>query len=182
MSMRPPVDRVRIGEFLSRLGSTNLPGRLYLAGGSALVYQGVRGGTLDIDIALESDDEVRLLEVIRRLKDELQVNVELSSPADFVPLPAGWHDRAQFLRRFGALDVFVFDWYSIALSKLARGSERDLSDTERLVRDGLITLDELMRVVAEVLPQLGAGRYFNIEPSVVQENLAEVRQRLQEKG
>lgn len=182
MSMRPPVDRARIAAFLSRLGSTNLSGRLFLAGGSALVYQGVRGGTLDIDIALESDNEAQLLETIRRLKDELQVNVELSSPGDFVPLPAGWHDRAQFIGRFGGLDVFSFDWYSIALSKLARGSERDLNDVVQLARDGLVSSDVLAQVVAETLPQLGTGRYFNIEPAAVRENLADVQQRLQGKG
>lgn len=182
MSMRPPVDRERIEAFLSRLGSTNLPGRLYLTGGSALVLRGLRTGTLDIDIALESQDEAQLLEAIRHLKDELQVNVEMSSPADFVPLPAGWHDRAHFVGRFGALDVFYFDPYSVALSKLVRASERDLNDVVQLVRAGLIVPDTLAQVVADALPHFGTGHYFNIEPAAVQENLADIQRRLQEQG
>lgn len=41
MSMRPSVDRDRIEQFLSRLGSaTQHDARIYLVGGSALVHAG----------------------------------------------------------------------------------------------------------------------------------------------
>src|SRR5947209_297313 len=52
MSMRPPVDKAQIENFLKNLGRTfHKPGRLYLVGGAALVHMGVRQGfTEDIDV------------------------------------------------------------------------------------------------------------------------------------
>ncbi|HEX6796798.1 MAG TPA: DUF6036 family nucleotidyltransferase [Ktedonobacterales bacterium] len=146
-------------------------------GGTAIVYRGLRGRTLGIDIAVDSD-ETRLLEAVRRLKDELQVNVELASPADFIPLPSDWENRAQFIGRFGTLDVFYFDFDSIALTKIVRANERDLDDLVLLAREGLVHLQALEQEVAAMLPQLGSGRYFNVDPAAVAHNFAAVRQRI----
>lgn len=181
MSMRPPVDRQRIEDFITRLGKAQARGRIYLVGGTAVVYRGLRGRTLDIDIAVESD-EVPLLETIRRLKDELQVNVELVSPADFIPLPAGWENRSRFIGRFGELDAFYFDFDSIALTKIVRANERDLDDLVLLAKDGLVQLDALEQEVAAMLPQLGTGRYFNVDPAAVARNFAVIRQRIEQAG
>ena len=68
------------------------PGRLYLAGGAALVHMGLRpGSTLDIDVVIETTDEDEMVTAIRRLVEQLQLNIELSSPGDFIPVPRnGW--------------------------------------------------------------------------------------------
>ena len=43
MSMRAPADRARIEQFLERLGQrAHTPGRLYLVGGTTMVYEGFR--------------------------------------------------------------------------------------------------------------------------------------------
>lgn len=180
MSIRPPVDRQRIDDFLRRLGTRHATGRLYLVGGSALVHLGMRGRTLDIDVALEPPGEPLLLEAIRHLKDELQVNVKLAAPADFVPLPAGWQDRARFVGRFGSVDVYYFDFYSIALSKLVRGSQRDIEDLALMIGAQLIVLDEFDEIVQQSMSLLGTGRYFNIDPAVVAARYDAVRQQLQQ--
>jgi len=109
---------------------------LYLVGGTTLVYEGLREQSLDIDIAYEVEDryEAEFAHAIRTLKDELQINVEQASPGDFIPLPAGWKDRAKFVGRFGQVDVYHFDLYSTSLSKIERGREGDYQDVLALLR------------------------------------------------
>ena len=46
--MRPPIDRLRVHYFLVQLGITfRHPARLYLVGGTTLVYEGLREQSLD---------------------------------------------------------------------------------------------------------------------------------------
>jgi len=157
MSERPPVDRARIETFLDALGRrTDVRGRLYLVGGTTLVYAGVRARTLDIDIALEVDpaDHGPFVRAVRDLKDKLQVNVEEASPADFIPLPAGSRDRARYVGRYGRIDVFHFDPYSTALSKVARGREEDYADILALLRADWLDWDRLVELFEEVRPRM----------------------------
>jgi hypothetical protein len=72
------------------------------------------------------------------LKEELAVNDELASPLDFLPELPGWRDRSRFRFREGNLEVFDFDLYSQALSKLERGFELDLADVQSMVQSGKI--------------------------------------------
>jgi hypothetical protein len=166
MSMRPSVDKTAIESFLQQLGRTfRKPGRLYLVGGAALVHAGVRPGfTQDIDIQVSGANEGELIVAIQRLIQQLQINVEFASPADFIPLPSQWEMHAQYVGRYGVVDVFYFDFYSIALSKIERGNSRDIADVELLVQQGIITLNELDAAYREVLAQLGQGRYPRITP------------------
>ena len=46
------------------------------------------------------------------------MNVEEASPDRFIPLPSGYETRCQFLAQYGKLEVFHFDPYSMALTKL----------------------------------------------------------------
>ncbi len=169
MSLRPPVDRPAIERFLQRLGRlVRHPGRIYLVRGAALVHHQVRGPhatTLDIDLALEVNNEQEIESAIQRLKQELDVNVELASPGDFIPLPSSWQRQAQYIGRYGPLEVFYFDYYSLALSKIERGTERDLHDVELLGHQGWITREGLDTAYQEILPQMGHGRYFNRDAS-----------------
>ena len=166
MSMRPSVDKTAIESFLQQLGRAfRKPGRLYLVGGAALVHAGVRPGfTQDIDIQVSGANEGELIVAIQRLIQQLQINVEFASPADFIPLPSQWEMHAQYVGRYGGVDVFYFDFYSIALSKIERGNSRDIDDVKLLVQQGIITLNELDAAYREVLAQLGQGRYPRITP------------------
>lgn len=61
--MRQRVDQQRIEYFLQRLGQQfRKPGRVYLVGGTTMVYEGLRQQTLDIDLALEIADVLSLLQ------------------------------------------------------------------------------------------------------------------------
>jgi hypothetical protein len=143
--------------FLVKLGiEFRHPVRLYLVGGTTLVYEGLRDQSLDIDIDYEiaSEHESEFVQTIRRLKDSLQINVEMASPADFIPLPAGWKDRAKFVGRFGQVDAFHFDLYSTSLSKIERGREGDFQDVMALVKAGHIDIDRLTVAYYDILPRM----------------------------
>ena len=96
--MRRLVDAERLRAFMRALGSrTDAETTCYLAGGATAVLVGWRDATIDVDVlfAPESDP---LLRAIPELKEELELNVELAFPGDFVPLPAGWEERSSVRR------------------------------------------------------------------------------------
>ena len=82
------------------------------------------------------------------------------------------------IETFLQLDGFYFDFYTIALSKMERGSDRDIADVKLLVQNGLITLDELDKMYQEVLAQLGKGRYPRLTPQRFAQRYQAVRQLL----
>lgn len=180
MSMRQRVTRAEIEQFLKDIGkNVHQPGRLYLAGGAALVHMGVRSGsTLDIDVAIEAADEDELVTAIRHVVQQRQINVEFASPGDFIPLPSQWTAQAKYVGRYGSVDVFYFDFYSLALSKISRGSDRDLIDVKLLLQHKLITLDELDAAFQEILPRMGKRPYINLDPQKFANRYAMVRQEL----
>jgi hypothetical protein len=146
-----------VHHFLVKLGiEFRHPARLYLVGGTSLVYEGLRDQSLDIDISFELDDAHagEFVHIIRRLKDEMQVNVEQASPGDFIPLPSGWKERAKYIGRFGQIDAFHFDLYSTALSKIERGREGDFQDVLTLLGSHQIELTQLRDAFANILPRI----------------------------
>ncbi len=160
MSTRLPVDRQRIELFLKKLGDRfRRPGRVYLVGGTTMVLEGFRRQSLDIDITYEvsPDDHTAFIQAIRMLKDELGINVEESSPGDFIPLPSGYRERSRFVARYGQLDVFHFDLYSTALSKIERGTAEDFSDIVALLQSGQIEMTILETCFAEILPHFATA-------------------------
>ena len=103
---REDATRTIIAAFVRELGRRfSGRGRLYLAGGASLVYQGFRPHTVDIDyrVELEAGDDSRFIQALRAAQRTVPLNVEPASPADFVPLPAGWQERSQFLTQEGGL-------------------------------------------------------------------------------
>lgn len=117
---------------------------------------------MDVDLKLDPEP-AGAFELIARLKDELSINVELASPDHFIPPPAGWQERSIFIARYGEVDFFHFDFYSQALAKIERGTERDLSDVGAMVAARLLKLDRLREVFEGIQPQL--VRYPGIDAS-----------------
>jgi hypothetical protein len=137
-------------------------GTCYLTGGATAVLVGWRATTVDVDIALEPEQD-ELLRALPRVKEELRVNVELASPGDFVPLPAGWDDRSPFVAREGRLTFRHFDPYAQALAKLERGHGRDLEDVAALIDAGLVEPPRLRAFFDEIEPDL--YRFPAVSPS-----------------
>ena len=156
--MRKPVDAARIHAFLTALGTRfRHPGRVYLVGGSTIVLEKLRAQTMDIDLTYDVAPAYlgEFIDTIRRLKDELDVNVEEVSPAHFIPLPEGHAGRARYLGRYGSLDAYHFDPYSTALSKIDRGTEKDFDDVRAMLRSGLIAWSRLEECYASIVPRFG---------------------------
>lgn len=138
--------------------------RMYLTGGATAVLEGWRPSTVDIDVRFEPDSDAAL-STVADLKETLSVNVELASPLDFLPPLPGWQDRSRFRFREGELEVFDFDPYSQALSKLERGFELDLEDVRSMVEAEQVEPLKLMQLYEEIEDQL--YRFPAIDPSVL---------------
>ena len=179
MSMRPDVDKRKIEEFLKNLGRIyHKSGRVYLVGGAALVHAGLRpGATQDIDLEIRATDEDEMSDAIRRLKDSMKINIKFANPADFIPLPPQWDANAKFIGRYGSIDAFYFDFYSIALSKIQRGNTRDVNDV-RLLQHGYIDLPGLDAAYQAVFPQVGKRPYSRLDPKQFAARYTAIRQLL----
>ncbi len=172
--MRERVDRQQIELFLLQLGRHfPRPGRVYLVGGTTLVYEGLRQQTLDVDITFDvaNEDHSRFVAVVRQLKESLSLNIEEVSPAEFIPLPAGHRERSEFIGRYDQLDVFHFDLYSAALSKIERGTENDFADVLSLLRSGRLEMAQLTAYFEEILP-LFATRSLKQNPDAFRRKFA----------
>ncbi len=160
MSPREEVTAERLRSLLESIGKEfRHPARLYLTGGEGLVWRGLRGSTMDVDIAYEVDprhhDEWLLC--LRGLKESERVSIEEAGPADFIPLPPGHESRASHIGRFGSVDVYLFDPYSVALAKIERGHARDFVAVRGMVAAGLVVAPELRRLFEAILPDYERG-------------------------
>lgn len=155
------------------------PGRVYLVGGTTLVYAGLRAQTIDVDLDYEVAPAFHgeLIQTLRRLKDDLGINIEEASPAHFIPLPAGYADRARFVGRYGQLDVFHFDPYSMALAKLERGREEDFHDLVALFAAGWLDWPRFEAAFDEILPRI-ASESLKGDPVRFRRHLDALRRRL----
>lgn len=152
--MRQLTDAARLREFMRLLGRrTRAAGRVYLVGGACAVLHDWRSTTIDIDIDLDPGLDA-LLREIPAIKEELQVNVELASPAHFIPELPGWRDRSPFVVREGTIDFHHYDFYAQALSKIERGHARDVDDLREMAARGLIDSSRLVVFFDTIEPQL----------------------------
>jgi uncharacterized nucleotidyltransferase DUF6036 len=162
----------QLTQFLTQLGAKfRWPAKIYLFGGSAVLWLGGPRHTADIDItftALQSDD-LRVL--IAQVAASLQLIVEESIPSQFMPLPAGAEARHQLIGRYGQIEAYVFDPYSMAVMKIDRAFESDMEDVQFLLKAGHIKLTLLEQCIADV-----ARRYD--EPRKLRRNFDEFKRHL----
>jgi hypothetical protein len=129
------------------------PGKVYFTGGATALLLGFREQTLDLDIKLDPEPK-GAFEAIARLKNDLDLNIELASPDDFIPVGANWRARSQHIASVGQLDFFHYDFCLQALSKLERGYTQDLGDVAHFLEHGFVTPAELRKVFDEIEPGL----------------------------
>lgn len=170
--MRRPLDPERLRQVLEAFGrACRGPGILYLTGGATALLEGWRDSTVDVDLMLDPEP-AGAFAAIARIKEELDVNVELASPADFLPELPNWRVESRFIGRFGPIEVRHYDFRAQALSKLARGFDRDLSDVRAMLERGLVTCDELRAALDEMMPRL--ERFPRVDQRVLMLRLGEV--------
>ena len=174
---RSLVDAKRVVRLMEGIGRRATgSGRVYLVGGSSAVLVGWRAATVDADIKLDPEPAA-VFEAIALLKDELDMNVELASPDQFVPSLPGWRERSPFIVRHGDVDFYHYDFYGQALAKIERGHSTDLADVDAMVARRLIDVDVLVRLFESVTRDL--LRYPAIDEQALRTKLAAMVARAQ---
>jgi hypothetical protein len=170
--MRALADAERLRRFLSALSEEAYEETaLYLTGGATAVLLGWRDSTVDADILIVPERD-SLFRALPRLKEELQINVEIASPAHFIPELPGWRERSLFIAREGRLSFYHYDPYAQALAKIERGHAKDLADVEQLIARGLVEPGRLRELYEAIEPQL--HRYPAIDPPSFRRRLEEI--------
>ena len=148
--MSSPLDVKKLMMFLTKLGDgAKSDGNCYLTGGTSALLIGWRDSTLDADIKFDPEPS-GVFDAISNLKYEFDINVELASPDNFIPPLKLWKSRSQFIGKFGKLNVFHYDFTAQALSKLARGHQRDIADIHAMLERGLISKQSISEGFAEI--------------------------------
>jgi len=169
------VTSLALQKLFQRLGElTTLPAAFYLLGGSALCLLGSPRETLDVDYSIEAAPP-EFVETLKKLSLELELDLELVPLAEFIPLPPGADQRSRLVGHYGQVDVYIYDLYSIALSKIARGFESDLEDVEFLLRENLITWELLETYFRSVYPR---ARSADINPREFQTYFDTLKRRM----
>jgi hypothetical protein len=162
--VRDLVDRARLERFMRSMGrAADRPGRAYLAGGATAVLEGWRASTIDVDVVFAPDTDA-LLRAVPALKEELRLNVELVSPAHFIPELPGWEERSAFVGQEGPLAFHHYDFYAQALAKLERGHAQDTEDVGAMIERGLVAPPRLRELFGAIEPSL--YRFPAIDPKL----------------
>jgi hypothetical protein len=152
--MRSNVDPQKIEQLMKALGrEARGSGCIYFTGGASALLIGWRSSTVDIDIRLDPEPP-GIFQAIAKLKQELDINIELASPQDFLPQLPGWRDRSVFIGRQGEISFYHYDFTAQALSKLSRGYNRDIDDVRAMYEQKLFTLEKLRDCFDEIESEL----------------------------
>src|ERR1043166_5733906 len=158
-----PADLDRIRGFMAALAAeAREDGRVYLTGGATAVLSGWRESTIDVDLKLVPEQE-SLLRALPRLKESLELNVELASPDHFIPVPPGWEDRSPFIERIGPLSFHHFDPFAQLLAKIERGHRQDVADVREMLGRGFVERTSALEYFRRIEPEL--YRYPAIDPA-----------------
>jgi uncharacterized nucleotidyltransferase DUF6036 len=161
--MRELADSARIRRFMQALGDrADAECRVYFTGGATAVLEGWRPQTIDADILVVPDSD-RLMQSIPGLKESLRMNVEIASPAHFIPELPGWQERSRFIDRQGKASFYHYDFYAQALAKIERGEQKDLGDVQEMLARGLIERAKAWDLFRAIEPKL--YRFPAIDPA-----------------
>jgi hypothetical protein len=148
--------------------SVSAPARLYLVARTSHLAEGWCDRVPALELAGDGG-RTELGEAVREAGRALGVDVVWESPADVIPLPAGWEERsltatigqsdlepgvpaARTLR--GGVEVRHFDPYSVVLRLIARGDEPDYVAALEYVLHGWVQPARLEGLLSEVVPRM----------------------------
>jgi len=162
------LTRPRLREFLSVLeGRLERPARLFLVGESALVAASLQEWTDRLVYTADAEEPATFERAIREVAASAGIELERESPADVLPLPSAFEERARAVDEWRApsaapstlrLEVFHFDPVSVAFRLIARGDEPDYQAVLAFLRNGWVSMDELDHWLVEVLPRFSSDR------------------------
>ena len=163
MRTKVTVDKLR--QFMKCLARYAAgPGSVFFTGGATALLLGIRESTIDIDLKLDPEPK-GVFEAIAKLKNELDLNIELAAPDDFIPAPSDWREKSVLIDTIGGISFFHYDLATQALAKLERSHDQDLRDVRALIKGGFVTPDKIRRSFLETktsllrYPALDAGEF-----------------------
>jgi hypothetical protein len=169
--MRSNVDPEKIEKLMQALGrNARGSGSIYFTGGASALLIGWRSSTVDVDIRLDPEPP-EIFQAIAKIKQDLDINIELASPQDFLPPLPGWRDRSVFIGRQGEISFYHYDFTAQALAKLSRGYTRDLDDVQAMYDRKLFTLENLHYGFEAIEPDL--IRFPSLNPEHLRNKLEE---------
>lgn len=173
--MRSNVDPYKIEQLMKALGrEARGSGCIYFTGGASALLIGWRSSTVDIDIRLDPEPP-GIFQAIAKLKQELDINIELASPQDFLPPLPGWRDRSVFIGQQGGISFYHYDFTAQALAKLSRGYNRDLDDVRAMYEQKLFSLEKLLdcfnRIESELI------RFPALDPDLLRNRIEQFIER-----
>jgi hypothetical protein len=152
--MRQKVTSSRLREFIQQLARrAKGPGNVYFTGGSTALLLGIRDQTVDIDLKLDPEP-AGIFEAIATLKNELDLNIELASPADFIPKHDNWRDNSIFIEAVSGVAFYHYDLVAQALAKIERGFEQDIADVKALIDKGFISAESITQQFKDIEEEL----------------------------
>ena len=167
--MRGLADAARLRRFFEQLArEAEADADVYLTGGATAVLFGWRESTIDADILIVPEHD-SLYRALPRIKEDLQINVEIVSPAHFIPELPGWQERRLLIERVGRITFYHYDPYAQALAKVERGHAKDLLDIAQLRQRRLVEPRRLRELFEAIEPRL--FRYPAVDPAAFRKRL-----------
>jgi len=114
---------------------------------------GIREQTIDGDLKLDPEP-LGIFQAISALKEELQLNIELAAPSDFIPAPPDWKERSILIKVINNVKFYHFDLTLQALAKIERGHAKDISDVNEMLKIGAISVEQLTARFSEIEPMI----------------------------
>lgn len=177
--MRANVDSQKLERLMQILGKeAQGPGCIYFTGGASALLVGWRNSTVDVDLRLDPEPP-GIFQAIAKLKQELNINIELASPQDFLPSVPGWRERSVFIGKRGQISFYHYDFTAQALSKLSRGFDRDIKDVEAMYEQKLFSLNGLRNAFEAIEPKL--IRFPSLNPDVLRSRVEKFIERFEDK-
>jgi hypothetical protein len=127
IELPPPIVSPEHKLYLGR--AVHMEGRVYLTGGATAVLYGWRDTTIDVDIKLIPDRD-EILREIPRLKEALNLNVELAAPSQFNAIEPE-------LYRFPSIDPVSFRKAVSVRWQFDTGISEELQQTTEVVNADL---------------------------------------------
>lgn len=174
--MRLDTNKDRLNRFMSELGdAVRSPARVYLTGGACAVLLGWREMTLDVDLKVDPEP-AGFFEALPKLKESLNINIEMASPDLFIPPLPGWEARSRFIAQRGKVAFYHYDFYGQALAKIERDHVRDRVDVAQMLRTGEVDIQRLLDFFQQIEPLL--IRYPALDPASFKARVLDVASKL----
>lgn len=129
--------------------------RLYLVSRTSHLVEGWCDRVPVIELAGDAG-QAGLGDAAREAGRSMDVGLVWESPADVIPLPAGWEERSRVVGGLDGhgLEIRHFDPYSVVLRLIARGDEPDYVAALEYITHGWVEPARLEGLLAEVVPRM----------------------------